>query len=137
MTGRLSLVTPAGDFCYYGISFPIVFTKHGGAKVNKRPLDNRELRFVIQDAAVRDDGGLAPRARLHVGRIGAATGTIVALACGAGPEPRYVYQFLTMFPWASAFMCQTCAKVLRAELEGRSDAAWTDAPASNTGANSQ
>lgn len=106
--------------------------------MTKRPLTNHELCYVIQDYHVLNDGGLTSRFRIHIGRLSAHGDHVIALACGKGCEPRYVYPFLTMLPMAAAFVCQNCANVLRAELEGGSDAAWTveSTPASNTGVNS-
>lgn len=106
--------------------------------MTRRPLSNQELCYVVQDYHVRDDGGLTSRFRIHIGRLSVHGDHVVALACGKGAEPRYIYPFLTMLPMAAAFVCRNCANVLRAEIEGQSDAAWTidEAPVSNTGVNS-
>lgn len=104
----------------------------------RRQLTNKELVYVVQDYHVNSDGSLATRVRLHVGRIGVSSRSVIALACGRGPEPRFVYPYLTMLPWASAFVCQGCIVALRAEIEGRG-VAFVErggAPSSNTGVNS-
>jgi hypothetical protein len=107
------------------------------SEVSRRPLTNQDLCYVIQANGVNGDGSLKPSFTLHVGRTSADGQRVLALACGRGPEPRFVYPFLTFLPWGLAFVCQNCTRVLRAEIEGTSDAAWTEdaAPSSNTGVN--
>ncbi len=103
-----------------------------------RNLHNRELAFVIQAEDVRENGGLRSGYVVHIGRLAPGKDYPVALACGAGPQPRFVYPFLPLVALGIPQpVCASCERNLRnVVIKGDDGQVWTsDTPSSNTGVN--